>query len=316
MNAFMLYIEFWYEQLLTSGQTLAQYSHDRVETWWGWTRVITFVGVVASFAIFSISVLAGLIWKTGIFVTVSGLLITPMLFITLAYWTPLVVLVGAVAMALKLKFFGIVENGKEYAERWLKIIAAFLLWELIVSFFLSVVPYWNNPAIIPSLGLCAVLMGVMGCVWGRDRWHRTALKTAVVVVFFVNIAFCFFPLCGKAISAKVGTLDKGITMFIKGESDKEPSPVAVAPQQDATTGKVLMIELKPNEIYIVESVYEGQNWKYLSFNGIFYHRVNKKGDGRACWKQVNNNLPWEADCAGKLELKAGNMPVTLIINIL
>ncbi|MFH0775588.1 MAG: hypothetical protein V2A53_08905 [bacterium] len=253
---------------------ITQNSRRRIEDWWGWTRTITLVGVIASFTIFFFSVLAGLIWKTGIFVTVSGLIIAPILFIMLAYWTPIAALVGAVIKVLDLKFFGIVEGGKEYAERWLKIISAFLLWELIVSFFLSVVPYWNNPATIPLIGLCAVIMGFMGYVWGRDLWYRTALKTAVVVVFFVNIIFCFFPLCGKALSERANIFDKEMSTSIKkGELGKKTSSATVRTCQSETSrfnDAETVIELKKGDWLLYKLDKNGYTPRIFVPTGVKY----------------------------------------------
>ncbi len=80
-------------------------------------------------------------------------------------------------------------------------------------------------------------------------------------------------------------------------------------------GKTLAITLQPNEVYMVDEMKEGQSWKYLSFNGAFSHRIDK-GDDKACWKVVDNNLPWSAGWNGKLQVKAGNTPVQLTVNIL
>lgn len=82
-----------------------------------------------------------------------------------------------------------------------------------------------------------------------------------------------------------------------------------------TTGKVLNIELKPGEIYVVDDVKKDQRWRYTAFNGAFDHRVDK-GDGRDCWKEITNNKPWIADVDGKLELRAGNTPVNITVNVL
>jgi hypothetical protein len=81
------------------------------------------------------------------------------------------------------------------------------------------------------------------------------------------------------------------------------------------TGKVLNIELKPGEVYDVDNIRGEQQWRFLAFNGAFDHRVDK-GDGRACWKQVTNTKPWKADWNGKLQLRAGNTPVTITVNVL
>jgi hypothetical protein len=93
-----------------------------------------------------------------------------------------------------------------------------------------------------------------------------------------------------------------------------PAPTAT-PAVYNVPGKILNKTLQPNEVYTIDELKEGQNWRYLSFNGAFSHRVDK-GDGKACWKVVDNNLPWSAGWNGKLEVKGGNTPSQLTVNIL
>lgn len=83
----------------------------------------------------------------------------------------------------------------------------------------------------------------------------------------------------------------------------------------ASAGKSLMVELQPDQIYDIDDLREGQGWRYLSFIGDFSNRINK-GDNQACWKVVDNNLLRTAGWAGKLQVKAGNTPVKLTVNVL
>lgn len=112
----------------------------------------------------------------------------------------------------------------------------------------------------------------------------------------------------------------GETHFVPG-SLVRPVQSTSAPSAKAHTaeynlpGKVLNINLQSEEIYTIDQVVEGQEWRYLSFNGSFSHRVDK-GDGKACWKLVDNNQPWHAGVNGQLQVKAGNTPVTLTVNVL
>jgi hypothetical protein len=100
-----------------------------------------------------------------------------------------------------------------------------------------------------------------------------------------------------------------------------PPPQTTAPISRSTaslfgfSGKVLEIELSPDQVYNVDDLRQGQNWRYLSFSGAFSHRIDH-GDDSACWKLVENNLPWSADYDGKLQIKAGNTTVKLTVNVL
>lgn len=102
-----------------------------------------------------------------------------------------------------------------------------------------------------------------------------------------------------------------LALVVPGGTGQVPSKTDV---QQQPAGKRLTITLEPNEIYTIDEVSAGENWRYASFNGSFSHRVDV-GDGKACWKEVNNNLPWNADVSGALQVKAGNTPVTLTIDL-
>jgi hypothetical protein len=95
---------------------------------------------------------------------------------------------------------------------------------------------------------------------------------------------------------------------------EESKPTASAVIKSPLRGLTLEINLTNDQTYAVSDLSQGQGWRYLSFNGAFSHRVDK-GDDKACWKVVENNLPWSADCAGKLQIKAGNSPVKLTVNV-
>jgi hypothetical protein len=96
-----------------------------------------------------------------------------------------------------------------------------------------------------------------------------------------------------------------------------PSPAkATTPTVGPTLpGITLEIGLTNGQVLTVkDDLRQGQSWRYLSFVGAFSHRIDK-GDGQACWKLVQNNLPWNADYAGQLQVKAGDTPVKLTVNI-
>ncbi|MBM4136273.1 MAG: tetratricopeptide repeat protein [Nitrospira sp.] len=78
--------------------------------------------------------------------------------------------------------------------------------------------------------------------------------------------------------------------------------------------KVRLINLKPNEILDIASVKKAQEWRYLFFSNVFSHRVDI-GDNSNSWNVVDNNLPWYAQAAGMLQIKASDEAVTIIIYI-
>lgn len=130
---------------------------------------------------------------------------------------------------------------------------------------------------------------------------------------------------------KEGRWDEARDLITRWDKNWEDSKKVIMPSGETTParffqataiqtvynipGKTLTITLQPEEVYTVDELKEGQNWRYLSFNGAFSHRIDK-GDGKACWKVVDNNLPWSAGWNGTLEVKAGNTPATLTVNIL
>lgn len=100
------------------------------------------------------------------------------------------------------------------------------------------------------------------------------------------------------------------------QTNPPPAPAAnITSAASPIGGQTFSIELKPDQVYDVDNIKAGQQFRYLSFNGAFSHRVDK-GDGQACWRLIDNNLPFSADYAGKLQIKAGNIPVKLTVNFL
>ncbi|MDD4901114.1 MAG: hypothetical protein PHS62_03315 [Patescibacteria group bacterium] len=106
---------------------------------------------------------------------------------------------------------------------------------------------------------------------------------------------------------------------IKAGLDPVPPPPPPKPAKASSVGptlpgKTLEVNLTNGQVYAVDDLRQGQHWRYTAFNGAFSHRIDK-GDDSACWKMVDNNLPWNADCAGQLQVKAGNVPVKMTVNI-
>jgi len=148
----------------------------------------------------------------------------------------------------------------------------------------------------------AYICGVLSAATSGWIWFRTSKRD------YKPYAITFKSL---AIGCAVGLMIHAAGYGLKPATKTSATSAA----SSTTTGKILNIELKPGEIYNVDDVRGGQQWRFLAFNGAFDHRIDK-GDGRACWKEITNNKPWSADCDGKLQLRAGNTPVSITVNVL
>jgi len=194
----------------------------------------------------------------------------------------------------KLKKFW--ESCKKFSKYAALIIALFLCHSVLKN---ADQPYTNFAALKDSMLNLFWIAVLVGYYLGGAP---TTLRSAAVVAMVVFLMFVFVQKTPLAITNKV------IQAF-------HSNPVSTTSVTTVSTGKSLAIDLQPNQIYDVDDLTSGQKWRYLSFNGSFSHRISKN-DGQACWKLVDNNLPWSADYAGKLQIKAGNTPVKLAINIL
>ncbi|MFH0956061.1 MAG: hypothetical protein V1801_02515 [Candidatus Falkowbacteria bacterium] len=150
---------------------------------------------------------------------------------------------------------------------------------------------WENPWLLLVAGL--IICGLVTSYLSKTKHVKI---TNLIIYVCLVIAF--------------------VMMFVYDYQANKPTNKASAQSTiSPASGKILNVELKPDEVYNVDDLATGQKWRYLSFNGAFSHRIDK-GDGKACWKVVDNNLPWSADYTGKLQVKAGNTPVKLTVNVL
>ena len=165
-------------------------------------------------------------------------------------------------------------------------------------------------SIIVIVFACLVIVGTVN-IYRNDNYDPKTGKSIVYITPSTGklwrnkpVGFNFDPANGEKLVLVTPE------MLAKAAS----KPPSATPAIASINGKMLSIELKPNQVYDVDDLKAGQNFRYLSFNGSFSHRVDK-GDGQACWGLIDNNLPFSADYAGKLQVRAGNTPVKLTVNI-
>lgn len=191
------------------------------------------------------------------------------------------------------KFWELCKKFSKYAAL---VIALFLCHSVLKN---ADQPYANFAALKDSTLNLFWIVVLVGYFLGGTP---TMLKSAAVVAMFIFLMFVFVQKTPWAIA------NYAIQAF-------RSNPVSTTSVTTVSAGKSLVVDLQPDQIYDIDDLRAGQNWRYLSFNGAFSHRIDK-GDGKACWKLVDNNLPWSADYAGKLQVKAGNTPVKLTVIVL
>ena len=116
----------------------------------------------------------------------------------------------------------------------------------------------------------------------------------------------FFTFCSDFSEMTGKAWDKVFGGEEEGNPDKK---------DEKFSGKIVDVSLNPGEKKEIGYYINGQRWRYLSFSGQFYHRINK-GDDKATWRLIDENITWRGYASGTLEVKAGNKPVELKINIL
>ncbi len=97
------------------------------------------------------------------------------------------------------------------------------------------------------------------------------------------------------------------------KKEKAREAIIVTKTKSVVKGEKLVIRLKPHQKIVVDKINRHKRFQFISFTGPLMVRVNN-GNSQ-CWSVVENTLPWWAYRSGKLEVKAGNMPVTFTIII-
>lgn len=196
-----------------------------------------------------------LIFKAGWLTAMAGLALALFLAVLLIrpIYFGLAVLLGVVWSLLHFQIKGTVDTGIKWAKSYISVITAFLLWELLIVFYLSIFPVWNNPRALPIVTLCALVLALMIYVWGfKGAWFR---RLAYVFVIFVLIfeTFSFvFPKTSGAMNDKRPKLDEKMAKWVESptwpekKAKEPPAPRYVPP----TERYPRLIETEPWEIEI------------------------------------------------------------------
>jgi len=92
-------------------------------------------------------------------------------------------------------------------------------------------------------------------------------------------------------------------------------PPGTMPTTTSAGGRNFSFPVPAKEIYTIDGIEirKGQEFTFLTYDAPIEFRVrNDDGD---CWERVDSNLPWRARINGKLQIKAGNMPANVTLNI-
>jgi len=184
-----------------------------VPIWWKWTKRLTLWGVPIILACFIICLLIGIFAKSAVPFSVLGLLVVIPLAVIMWAWLPLTLALGSVYK--KIKGAEITSSGEVIAKAHLKATAVILLWVLIVSFVLTIVPYWNNWTKVFPIALTTLLLAFSAIVWQGKPWHRKMIIAVAIAVFAWNTGICFLPKTGKAICTRFNNWDISLAKSIK-----------------------------------------------------------------------------------------------------
>jgi hypothetical protein len=319
---FMQFLTLTWQWVVAEAGQAIDIASDQARAYLGWARRVAIWASAISASVLFVCFAFGWVFNVGWPNSVAGLIIAPLLFVLLAWWTPLVSVIAAVHELAHLRLRTVSGAAVAWAKWWLGITAGVLLWQVIASLAFTFIPYWNAPSRIPILIVLTLALALMGIKWGGANGHRRIIKALVVLAFVAEVAVCFVPSLATLATASTGRLDTNI-QDAAGKVSKDgftalvPSFGASSADTPITpsTGKTLVIDLAPGQVYDVDNLVAGQRWRYVTFTGAFEHRIDR-GDDAACWKLIDNNLPWSADYAGKLQLKGGNVAVKVTVNIL
>lgn len=209
----------WLEDLYDAGElndaiqrarSVIKLTREEAKQWWGWAKTLTLCCAVISLLVFFSGAILGLWAKVGWPNALAGLLIAPVLFVLLIWWTPLVAIIAVIGEITHLRFKSIPSAAVAWAKWWLGVTCGILLWQVIASLAFTFIPYWNAPSRIPVMMLLALAMTLIGIRWGGFPKSRKIIKVLVVAMFVAQVAVCFFPATATALHSLLGKTDDSI----------------------------------------------------------------------------------------------------------
>ncbi len=278
--------------LIQKVRNIINITQQRAQQWWSWAKRLAIWGTIISLIIFLAGIIIGGFTHLGWPNSVAGLLIAPILFVLLAWWTPLVAIIAVIYEIAHGRARGAIDIATAQAKWWLGLTCGILLWQVLVSLAFTFIPYWNAPSRIPVLMLLALAMALIGIRWNNVTWYRSVIKFLVIGAFIAQVSVCFLPATATALHSKMGEVDESIAENIKnGFSNKgqtavltsshspgfETMPVGVhhfTVQKDTSTD---WIKIPDNAYWDLFPVKDG-NWKLINFQGkvVTYQEGEKK----------------------------------------
>ncbi|MFA6306500.1 MAG: hypothetical protein WCV70_01230 [Patescibacteria group bacterium] len=187
---------------------------QKAQQWWIWAKRLAIWGTIISFVIFLAGIFIGGFTQLGWPNSVVGLLIAPILFAILVWWTPLVAIIAVIYEITHLRIKGATNVGITQAKWWLNFVCGVLLWQVIISLAFTFIPYWNAISRIPVMILLALGMALMSLRWGGITWYRSIIKTLVALMFILQVTVCFLPATATAIHSLLGKTDSLIATWL------------------------------------------------------------------------------------------------------
>lgn len=231
-------------------------ARDRVVAWWNFGRQFVITGLIAVLALNVAGFILGWIFDTGIFNAIVGLLIAPIILIIIAWWTPLAGVLGIASEIVHGQFKSALQGGVKWAEGWMKIALGILMWQLILSLFLSVAPYWNAPTRVPIIALSALLFVLTSYIWGGGTFYRQIIRFSVIAIFVLNTVFCFIPATAIAIGAWWIKTDTSMARKVERDGIIQ----MVFPNAEASTFGISPIELQKGIYPLSQGAGELSSW--------------------------------------------------------
>lgn len=117
-------------------------------------------------------------------------------------------------------------------------------------------------------------------------------------------------------------IEKTINLFenfvkTKFSKKKEGGDGKQSPQnrQQSLSGQTFGFTVNANQVYTIDKMVlkPGQEFTFLTYDAPIEYRV--RDEEATCWQRVTNNLPWRALVSGPLQIRAGNQPANVTLNI-
>lgn len=241
-------------------KSVIKLTKEEAKQWWCWAKFLALWGTVASTLLLVVGIAVGWLMGTGYPNALAGLLIAPLLFILLVWWTPLVAIIAVIYELAEFRYRGLPGAAVAKAKSWLGLTCGILLWQVIASLALTFIPYWNAIACLPILMLLALAMALIGIRWGNLPNYRKIIKSLVIGAFVTQVAVCFFPHTATALHNWMGKADKRVAISIETNGILPTRKTNTPPPRDLNWQR-WEVKLTTNTVV---RVYNGDEFIYKS----------------------------------------------------